>query len=386
MHTIRRTSAGLLGALLGLGLGGCTTIATTHDPLYRAQAHDSRISVTARNTQVGIASISIEVTTGAMTDCSEFAVVPGMTTRSIIPCRVGAAVSNNTCTYSGAPATATCTASVAIQASTMVSYVATAVAANGQSVTAPEIAYSGGTGQPERIARPAYWHRQLDRSGRIDLGVFPDSDYGSGAAVLIDPYGRFAADLDTTLDGAFFNTTDIFANRYTGDRQFFNLWAGPFGANAEGCARTFTGGAQAVAAVMDGSAIFHRNAFRDCGSITAGGGGAGSVDMSASDSSWLLVHESGHFLFGLSDEYAGGGYIATMSCNNVYATQANCQSAAPAAGATTAQCSQIGTTGFWRIVTANETMSDRVLQSDFRDDAERCFSSRISACYNGSCY
>jgi len=58
-------------------LCACTTISTSHDPLYRAQAHDSEIRVTAQNMQVGIASISIEVTTGAMTDCSEFAVVPG---------------------------------------------------------------------------------------------------------------------------------------------------------------------------------------------------------------------------------------------------------------------------------------------------------------------
>ena len=367
-------------------LCACTTISTSHDPLYRAQAHDSEIRVTAQNMQVGIASISIEVTTGAMTDCSEFAVVPGMTTRSIIPCRVGAAVTSNMCTFSGAPAVATCTARVPIQTSTMVTYVASAVATNGQAIKAPEIAYSGGTGQPERIARPVYWHRQLNRVGRIDLGVFPDTDYRTGTPVFVDPYSRFTADLDTILDGAFFNTTDLFANRYTGDRQFFNLWAGPFGANAEGCTRTFTGDAPAVSAIMDGSAILHRNAFRDCGSITAGGGGAGSVDASASDPSWLLVHESGHFLFGLSDEYAGGGHIPTMPCNNVYTTQAICQSAAPGVSATAGQCSQIGSTGFWRIVTANETMANRVLTSDFRDDAERCFSNRISACYDGDCY
>jgi hypothetical protein len=225
-------------------LCACTTISTSHDPLYRAQAHDSEIRVTAQNMQVGIASISIEVTTGAMTDCSEFAVVPGMTTRSIIPCRVGAAVTSNMCTFSGAPAVATCTARVPIQTSTMVTYVASAVATNGQAIKAPEIAYSGGTGQPERIARPVYWHRQLNRVGRIDLGVFPDTDYRTGTPVFVDPYSRFTADLDTILDGAFFNTTDLFANRYTGDRQFFNLWAGPFGANAEGCTRTFTGDAR----------------------------------------------------------------------------------------------------------------------------------------------
>ena len=383
---MRSDHGALVTLLLALSLSACTTIATSHDPLYRAQAHNSEIRATAQNTQVGITRIVIDVTTGSMTDCSEFAVVPGMNTRSVIPCRVGAAVTSHTCTFAGAPAVATCTTTVPIQASTMITYVASAVAANGQTTIAPEIAYSGGSQQPNRIARPVYWHRQLDRHTRIDLGLFPDADYGTTGPLIVDPYSRFTADLDPILDGAFFNTTDLFANRYTSDRQFFNLWAGPFGADAQGCTRSFTGDAVWVSAIMDGSAIVHRISFRDCGSITAGGGGAGSVDATATDPSWLLVHESGHFLFGLSDEYVGGGYDATMPCNNVYQSQQACQSAAPGVGATAAQCAQIGTTAFWRIATANETMANRVLQSDFRDDAERCFSNRITSCYNGNCY
>jgi hypothetical protein len=316
-----------------------------------------------------------------MTDCSEFAIVPGMNTRSLIPCRSSAALTTHTCTFAGAPAVATCTASVPIQASTLVSYVVSAVSANGQTTTAPEIAYSGGTQTLQRLARPVYWHRQLSRSSRIDVGSFPDSDY----AILVNPYPQFTGHLGAILDGAYFNTSDPFARAYTQDRQFFNLWAGPFGADAEGCSRTIGGDAQSVAAVMDGSAIVHRSSFRDCASISVGGG-AGSVQGTETDPAWLFVHESAHFLFGLSDEYSGGGYIATMPCNNVYANAPACQAAAPGNGATIAQCQQIGSTGFWRIATASETMANRNTSSDFRDDAARCVSNRLAACYNGSCY
>lgn len=370
--------------VLSLLMSACTSITARHEPLYRAEPHTSEIRATAQNAQFGIVSISIEVTAGPMSDCSEFAVVPGMNTRSIIPCRNSATVTPNVCTFAGAPAVATCTATVPIQASTLVSYVVSAVSANGQTTTAPEVAYAGGTQLLQRVARPVYWHRQATLGSRIDLGLFPDSDYRTGIAVLLAPYRRFTDDVSVLLGSVFFNTTDLFASAYTGDRQFFNLWAGPFGANAEGCTRTFLGDTQPVSAVMDGSAILHRNAFRDCASISIGG--AGSVQATEADPAWILVHESGHFLFGLSDEYDGGGYIASMPCNNVYATLQACQSAAPGNGATAAQCQQIGATGFWRIATANETMADRVLVSNFRDDSATCFSNRITSCHNGSCY
>jgi hypothetical protein len=383
--TLSKVTA-LITPLLVCIVTGCTQVTARHNPLYRASPHDSEIQATAQNDTFGISNISINVISGAMTDCSGFSAVHGMNTRSITPCRVGAIQTTNACTFAGAPTAATCTVTIPIEADTMVSYIVTVVAGNGIETTLPEISYSGGTLSQQRIARPVYWHRQQMRGSRIDLGAFPDFDYRAGLAVSLNPYRHFTDDLTAIFNGAFFNTTDSFASRYTADRQFFNLWAGPFGANAEGCSRSFNGDAMAVSAVMDGSTILHRNAFRDCASLTAGGGGAGSVEASANDPAWLLTHESGHFLFQLSDEYDGGGYDATLSCPNVYSSMQTCQSAAPSVGAAATQCAKIGSQSFWRIVTTNETMSDRVLNSDLRDDAERCFTTRISSCSNGMCY
>lgn len=387
MHSAKWTASNVstrVVLLLIFFISACTSITGRHDPLYRAEPHTSDIRATAENSVSGIVSISIEVTAGRMTDCSEFAVAQGMKTRSIIPCRIGATVTTNTCTFSGAPAVATCTATIPIQSSTLVSYVVSAVSGSGQTTTAPEIAYAGGTQTQQRVARPVYWHRKSTRGPFIELGLFPDSDYSAGVAAPLNPYRQFTDHLDSILGDVFFNTTDPIARTYTGNRRLFNLWAGPFGANSEGCARTFTGDAQSVSAVMDGSAILHRNDFTDCGSISAGG--AGSVQATLSDPSYVLVHESGHFLFALSDEYAAGGHVTTMPCNNNYASQTACQAAAPAVGAATAQCQQMGTTGIWRIATADETMADRSLASDFRDDSAQCVANRFKACDNGSCY
>jgi hypothetical protein len=163
--------------LLGSVAAGCTTVTTTHRPIYRAEPHTSEIRATAENPQFGISSIVINVTSGAMTDCSEFSVVPGMNTRSIIPCRGGAVQTANTCVFAGAPANATCNVSLPIERSTLVSYTVTATSGAGQTSTTDEVAYAGGTQILQRVARPVYWHRQASRGSRIDLAFFPDTDY-----------------------------------------------------------------------------------------------------------------------------------------------------------------------------------------------------------------
>jgi hypothetical protein len=139
--------------------------------------------------------------------------------------------------------------------------------------------------------------------------------------------------------------------------------------------------------------IFHRNPFRDCSSFTvAGGGGAsGTVETTETNPGPLFVHESGHFLFALVDEYCcNGGYRTDLPCPNLYESQTACQSAAPAVGASTAQCTQINAQGgrvFWRISSAQETMDQQGLNTDFRDDSRACVRRYLEACKTGgSCF
>ena len=359
-----------LSALLLL-LAACeTSISAIHQPLYRATAHNSTIEATATNSDVGIQEITITVTTGEMIQCA----VP-----SAIPCRQNATTITHVCNYTGAPSTATCTYTQALGNQRMVSYSARAVPVSGSSASTQEITYAAGFPPTTFIARPVWWHRDADRATKIDLGWFPDADY-------LGAYTSFTDDMEVIAEGTFFNDTDQFAQDYTVFRELFNLWAAPFGADAEGCTRSFDPALAPLIAEFDGEAIVHDTFFRDCASIALGG--AGSISAGLANSSEIFVHESGHFLQGLGDEYCcDGGYATAGSCANVFGSQASCQAAAPGHSADPADCMQIGTTGFWRNDNGNpEIMANASTNSDWEDDSGYCVSQRFANCILGSCY
>lgn len=361
--------------LLSLAISGCaTSISAVHDPLYNAIIHTSNITATASNNSSGIERIRITVTTGEMTDCTELG-IPAQA----IPCRRNASTVVHTCNYTGAPSSATCTYSQPLGNQAMVTYKAEAKPVSGSSRSTEEITYAGGYPPTAGILRPVWWHRGQNMAGKIDIGFFPDADYGGF-------YSQFTNDMETIALGAFFNSTQPFASTYTLFRPNVNLWAAPFGADAEGCSRSFNTLVTPLAAVTDGEAIVHKNYFRDCASIALGG--SGSVYAKAGDPDWIFVHESGHFLHGQGDEYCcDGGYGTSGSCANVFSSQAACQAAAPGHGANASNCVQIGTTGAWRNDQGtDETMEDRTDNSNWRDDSGHCVTQRFVDCSNGSCY
>jgi len=364
-----------LAALLAGAAAGCaTSVSAIHDPLYRASAHTSTITATATNNSVGIQRIRITVTTGEMTDCTELG-----GPAQVVPCRRNASTLVHTCTYTGAPSSATCSYSQALGNQAMVTYQAVAEPASGSSRSTEEITYSGGIPPTAGILRPVWWHREDDLAGKIDVGFYPDGDYGG-------LYTEFSDDMEGIALGSFFNSGQPFAATYTLFRPSVNLWAAPFGADAQGCARSFNALVTPLAAVTDGETIVHKNNFRDCSAIALGG--AGSVYAKAGDADWIFVHESGHFLQGQGDEYCcDGGYGTSGGCANVFSSQAACQAAAPGHGASAANCVQIGTTGAWRNDEGtDETMQDRTDNSNWRDDSGYCVTQRFLSCGSGSCY
>lgn len=360
---------------LSVALAGCaTSLSVIHDPLYGAVVHTSTITATAANTSSGIHQIRITVTTGEMTDCTELGVAA-----SVIPCRRNATTVVHTCTFAGNPASAACAYSQALGNRAMVTYQAVATPAAGSSRSSEEVTYAGGYPPTAGILRPVWWHRGQPMASKIDIGFFPDSDYAGF-------YSEFTDDMQNIAEGAFFNTGQPFASVYTLFRGNVNLWAAPFGADAQGCSRSFNALVSPLAAVTDGEAIVHKSSFRDCSAIALGGGG--SVYAKAGDAAWLFVHESGHFLHGQGDEYCcDGGYGTSGGCANVFSSQAACQAAAAGHGASAANCVQIGTTGAWRNNNgALETMADRSANSNWQDDSSSCVVQRFVSCGSGSCY
>jgi len=239
---------------------------------------------------------------------------------------------------------------------------------------------------PWETARPVIWRtaspsRNDPRGDRIDWGFVPDSDMPN--------YRTFTDDLQPMVTRLFLTDTNQFSQWTRAFKNIYNIWAGPVGADGEGCTRTFTTPASTVMAAFDGTAILHRNDFRDCASISLGGGSGTSQTNTGdlSDAVWVLNHESGHFLYGLGDEYVGGGNSSISSPKNVFSSQSACQSASTANSLPSGQCVQIGATGTWRNDDGQlTTMEERQLGSDWRTLSGRAMGTRLNACTGGACY
>ena len=383
-----------LVALASLAMAGCAnpSITAMHNPMYRATPHQSTISATATDTKRGINSVSITATVGTITACN--GILP-----SLIPCRTGATIQARACIFSAQKTPATCTLPLNVQDRQLVTYTASARNSQGRTATTPAITYAGGApltqasirlpfgGRfatiPWETARPVWWHTDAPAGagdpGRIDVGFFPDADWGTN-------YQGFTDGLQTVVRGTFFDGSDAFSSFYRFYKHNFNFWAGPMGGNGEdGCVRTLGGAAASVAGAVEGKTILHQLAFRDCADIALGG--LGTVESTAGDAAWLFVHESGHFLHGLGDEYGGGGNGSISDPRNTWSSQTACQTAATQLSLPSSQCAQIGTTSFWRIDDGRDTtMEDRVLTSDWRTASGLAVSRRMSKCANGACY
>lgn len=383
-----------LAVLASLGLCACSNPGVTalHDPLYRASPHVSTITATGVDSKDGIDSVSIAVTVGTLTACNN-----GGFTPSLIPCRTAAFQFGRECIFSHERGPAVCRFPLRLGDRSLVTYTATARNSRGSTAKTTPITYAAGAPLtqvtihvvffditiPWETARPVWWHTDLPLGqtapDKIDVGFFPDADWGTN-------YQGFTDGLQVIALGSFFNDTNQFSNFYRFWKNQFNLWAGPAGGNGEdSCVRSLGGAASTVSGALDGKAIVHQAAFRDCSDIALGG--LGTSQSTLTDAAWVFTHESGHFLHGLGDEYQGGGNGNVSDPPNTWASKAACQSAAPGLGLTASQCAQIGTTGFWHVDDGGiTTMRDRDLASDWRTASGVALSRRVSKCTGGACY
>lgn len=393
-RVIRLFHAGAAVAALGL-LSGCGSLSLSalHDPLYRASAHTSTITANATDTKDGVAEVRIDVTEGDLTACTE----TGVFFPSLVPCRANAVARGMVCVFPNTKTPVACALPLQLGDRRLVTYTTSARSGSGRTTSTQAVTYAAGAPltqvdvnllgihitMPWETARPVIWRTDAPAGGaapadRIDVGFFPDADFGAN-------YQAFTDGLQTIALGAFYNTTNDFAKSYTLWKNLFNLWAGPAGADAEGCTRTFSGSAATVAGVTDGDTILHQNAFRDCASISIPS--SGSTQTTLMDAAWVFTHESGHFLNGLGDEYVGGGNTSASDPPNTYSSKASCESSATTLSINTAFCAQIGMTGFWRMDDGNPTtMEDRVLNSDWRTASGIAVSRRVNKCVSGACY
>ena len=396
---ISRTGRAVAPLFLLFFLWACaatTHVTASHSPLYRAEPHTTTVSATATDAQDGIASIQINVLLGEMSACGGY--MP-----SLIPCRTGAVLMGFSCSFANT-SPATCDFPFPLGDRALVTYNVEATSGAGHKARTLDVTYSGGASVTEahisqsidmwllddietvvtipwEVARPVWWH--TDPPGptpsHIDVGFFPDSDYAN--------YRDFTDAIDPLIRATHLNPGAPFSSFYSDYHgAMFNLWAGPAGGDGEdACVRSLSGAAATVGSALDGQAIIHNLPFRDCSDIALGG--LGTVQATAVDAGVLYMHESGHFLQGLGDEYCcDGGYFFVSTPGNVFASQAACQTAATGIGLAQTLCVQIGTTGQWRMDDGLlSTMEDGGVNVDWRTASRRALENRLAACVTGNC-
>lgn len=166
------------------------------------------------------------------------------------------------------------------------------------------------------------------------------------------------------LDLAFIGATDLSADQlrmalhkvvdmfFTYDeirdhRAFYNFYYSRVqGKYLQGCQFTQPGNMAQLEATSDAIVFFHQADLRDCR--------VGKSISSEIDSQASLIHETGHALFDLQDEYCCDSSYQEQGCAaNLWSSLTSCQAAASALGYPSSACTQL-TSGrssipFWRL-------------------------------------
>jgi len=365
-------------------------ISLQHTPLYKPEPHDSTIRIQANDFARNIARIQVRVTNGQMTDCS----AGGQRPSSTIPCREKAKTQTHECQIAPPEPSASCSAKIGLGDNALVSYAATVVFEDGSKESSKTITYSGGKPAINMIARPIYWHTDLLTSSlknKIDLALYPDDDYQGD-------YALFAADVSRIVAGALFNNQQEFSKNWTANRQHFNLWAGPEGADASDKCQTINlDKVKTVQMHMNGNVILHKDDWgTDCSTLGLGESSSSATvhhkgynQRGSPDGDWVLVHEGAHLLFGLADEYDNVTSSNSRSTpKNLFTSLSACEQAALQLGLSKSTCKELSqTNGIWRIDEGKkETMREADDDSDFFNSSRAATLHRFQACENGACY
>ncbi len=220
---------------------------------------------------------------------------------------------------------------------------------------------------------------------RVDIAFLPDADWGTDYRGFSDTTAEIASNL---LFEPLFNSVQNITADYFLWKQQFSYWAGPVGVNAEFCSVTTTPLTTAALAVTDAQAIVHKVPFAGGPDCSLGGPSWGTV-LASPNVTVTYVHESGHFLFCMGDEYPGAERVSCSDPPNSFETSAACRQTASTYGIPTNLCVQIGNSLLWRITDGSPEIMAVTLpfsNYDWQDTNKNVFQKRMAACLLGSCW
>lgn len=215
-----------------------------------------------------------------------------------------------------------------------------------------------------------------DTANRLDVIFIPDTDI---------TLANFRSLLDEVVEDLYFKYNVTF--RFW--RGLYNFYySGQQGNYEELCNFTSPPNMANLSAVGDTIAILHQTNLRDCRS--------GNLMSSEIDYDKTLIHESGHALFDLRDEYCCDSSYSQQPCvPNIWSSLAGCQSDASNISHPASNCTQIcsGTDciNFWRIdptapIGCIMGPSQHAANSDFGKACLRRINWRYGKCISGDCF
>lgn len=191
---------------------------------------------------------------------------------------------------------------------------------------------------------------------KIDVVFIPDDDYGGDMAL-------FVRDVQDTIINGYYQNEAIEQNRikfnfyYLNDEADITAYPATGFTPPLGSCEAF----QDATSFADSIAVTHKTDFRDWSGTRC----ERRVFCSEPTSYRTFVHESGHSLFGLKDEYCCDSHYSQNDPNpNIWSSRNNCQNDAMGMGWNTGDCSNFCTagsgncgTGFWDIDPAHCVMA-----------------------------
>jgi hypothetical protein len=198
-----------------------------------------------------------------------------------------------------------------------------------------------------------------DQAEKIDLVFIPDEDYGQTGWE-----GGFMDDVTALVQDAFFSER-LFAQEIRSRREMWNFYItykqGKF---TEPCSHTKPSNWTTLRATVNSGFIVHKTDLRDCSGI--GDGSVFSAERLLPDthmdyerSLTVPIHELGHSVFSLADEYSGGGlFQSAMPEHNVFPDKKSCGSNAQNHGWPRKNCKRIGITRWHRSDGTGDIMKD----------------------------
>jgi hypothetical protein len=181
---------------------------------------------------------------------------------------------------------------------------------------------------------PAPVYAQGDVDDVMDVVFIPDTD--------ITNMGNFRIHCRRMIRDSLFDEDNV---RFW--RKQFNVYINPLRGTATDYDRIAIDGVHQTPAnwanlsFAEGKALLHQNNLRDYAT-----GGLFSSEM---QNRGTMLHEGGHALFGLADEYAGGAHWQAAELPNNWSGLATAQADAPGRHKTAADAVQMGTTGWYKI-------------------------------------